>query len=795
MSEALSQPRVNARRLVLGRGRYGDDLRFARLAHAAFVRSPHAHARIMRVDLAPALAAPGVIAVFDAAALATTCAPWQTRLETFPQHQSMPQGPLASAHALWQGQPVVIVIAATRALAEDAAGLVEIDYEALPAAAAFPAVLEPGAARAHPELPDNLAFEHRIASGDAATAFAAAHHVVRRRFIFSRNTAVSLEPRTLIADFEPGVRRLTVHASTQVPHQLRSILSRQMQLPETQVRVIAPDVGGGFGVKLHCYDDEMATCAAAMLLGRPVKFVADRLESMASDIHGRGHVVDAALAVDAQGHILAIEVDDVMEAGAHSVYPRSSILEGLQSIGFVAAAYALEHYSARLRVAWQNKIGTASYRGVGQPVACGVTEYLIDAAARELAIDPAQMRRRNLRSASRGGSKTPAGFDAGGLSHEACLDRLLALMDYEGLRQRQKDARAAGRLLGIGLASFVEQNSPGAAFYGAAGVAISAMDGCTLRLEPDGSMACITSNVDQGQGVETTLAQIVAAEFGMALTAVRVVQGDTQATPVGGGVFASRGLTVSGEAALVAARRLREQLIGMVAALWQVAPDAIELAEGTVRLRASRAATETGAIPTSGAAAPPAPLSLPQLARILNFEQHRLPAGLEPATIATAQVFMQQPFLLANGMQASLVEVDPDTGFVRLLGHWLVEDCGRVLNPLLADEQLRGGVIQGIGAALLEECRYDTEGQILTGTLADYLLPMAGEMPDIVIDHVHTPVTSTQLGVKGVGEAGTIGAAAAVGNAINDALASLGGEVCAQPYTPERILRALGRAT
>ncbi len=776
LRSARGSPRVAARRLIAGRGRYGDDLRFAGLCHAAFVRSPYAHARIERIDLHQALGSPGVIAAFDAASLASTCRPWTTRLATFPQHRSPAQGPLAAERVLWQGQPVALVIASTRALAEDAAALIVVDYEPLPAAAAFPAVLEPGSAQVHDAWPGNLAFEHRIGAGDVGAARAQAHRVVKRRFVFSRNTAVTLEARTLIADFDPSLRRLTVHASTQVPHQMRSILASQLDLPEHDVRVVAPDVGGGFGVKLHCYDDEMALCAAAVQLARPLKFVADRLESLASDIHGRGHVVDASIAVDRDGRILGLDIDDQMEAGAHSVYPRSSILEGLQSAGFVAVAYDPQTFASRLRVAWQNKIGTASYRGVGQPVACGVTEFLIDAAARELDVDPAEMRRRNFRTAARGGSRTPAGFDAGGLSHERCLNRLLDLMDYRGLRARQQAARAQGRHLGIGFASFVEQNSPGPAFYGAAGVAISAMDGCILRLDPGGGVSCITSNVDQGQGVESTLAQLVADALTLPAHAVRVIQGDTLTTPIGGGIFASRGLTVAGEAALLAAERLRAGWMATLAAVWQCPVEQVELQAGLLRS-------------SDGSHS----MTLAELADLLNFRQHLLPAGSEPATLASAQVVLPQPFLLANGSQASLIELDPDTGFVQLLGHWLVEDCGRVINPLLADEQLRGGVIQGIGAALYEECRYDDEGQLLTGTLADYLVPMAQEMPDIVIEHIETPVTTSRLGAKGVGEAGTIGAAAAVGNAINDALASLGGEVTAQPYTPERILRALAR--
>jgi carbon-monoxide dehydrogenase large subunit len=326
-------------------------------------------------------------------------------------------------------------------------------------------------------------------------------------------------------------------------------------------------------------------------------------------------------------------------------------------------------------------------------------------------------------------------------------------MNYKQLREIQK--REPSRHLGIGLAAFTEQNSPGPGFYGAAGVKITAQEGCTVRLEPSGTVTCITSNADQGQGVETALAQLIAEELEVPLESVRIVGGDTAMTAVGGGAFASRGLTIAGEAVLRAARQLAAR---------------VEVLRQTTGIR-----------------------PLAEIAALMNYRQHALPAGIDADPAVTVHFTMAQPFFLANGIQASLVEVDPDTGVVKLLKHWVVEDCGRVINPLLADEQLRGGVVQGLGAALFEECLYDENAQLLNGSMADYLVPMAGEMPDIVIGHVETPVSETALGVKGIGEAGTIGAAAAVGNAINDALAPLGAEILELPYTPQRILRALGR--
>ena len=770
----VGTPRSHARRLAAGRGRFADDLRFPRLLHAAFVRSPHAHARIAGIDLGRALALKGVVAAFDGPALAAVCRPWQTKLDTWPAHRSAPQLPLACGRALWQGEPVAIVLAETRALAEDGAERVDVEWDPLPALASPEAALEAQAPILHPELGSNLAFEHRIASGTPSAPIAGK---IERKLKFARHTGVTLEPRSIVADFDASQRQLTVYHATQVPHQMRAAIADCLGLGEQDVRVLTPDVGGGFGVKLHVYGDEMAVCAASVLTGRAVKYVCDRLEAFSSDIHARAHVVGVSLGVSADGKFSALSLDDVMEAGAYSAYPRSSILEGLHVILMAGAPYAISAYDARLRVVWQNKPATGSYRGVGQPIACGAVEAAVDAAARQLGIDPAEIRRINFRGEAHGDAPTPTGVPAAGLSHEACLDRLLSLMDYAQLRKTQAAGRAKGRHLGIGLAAFVEQNAPGPAAYGAAGVKISAQEGCTLRLEPSGALTCISSHADQGQGVETALAQLIAETLDVPFSAVRVAGGDSTMTAVGRGTFASGGLTIAGEAALLAARQLAERLVHVAAALWSVPPARVEVSASAVR-------------EIDGARS----VSMAELGALMNYRQHLLPAGLEAGPAVTVHTRMEVPYLLANGVQASLVEVDVETGMVKLLKHWIVEDCGRVVNPLLADEQLRGGIVQGIGAALFEQSLYDGDAQLLNGSMAEYLVPMAGEMPDIEIAHVESPVPGTLLGAKGIGEAGTIGAAAAVGNAINDALAPLGAELTEQPYTPERILQALARA-
>ena len=771
-----SVARPQARRFVFGRGRYTDDLRIAGTLHAVFLRSPYAHARIEAIDLDAARTVPGVVAAFDGKAIASVCAAWTAQFATLPDHRSAAQPPLAVERALWQGQPVAIVVADTRAIGEDALGLIEVQWhelEPLPHPVAT-AVADPAHPPLHAALGTNIAYERCIVAGDPDTTLAGADRVIKRRFQFTRHTGVPLETRTVLAEFEPGLRRLTVYQSTQVPHQMRAIYAELLGLSEANVRVIVPDVGGAFGVKLHLYDDEIAVAAASMLLGRPVKFVSDRLEAFVSDIHARGHTVDASVAVKNDGTVLGFEVDDIMEMGAYSVYPRTSVGEGLHAISLTGAPYAAPALRARLRAVFQNKATVGSYRGVGQPIACGITEHLIDAAAAELGIDPAEMRRRNFRRAGIDPPKTAGGIAAGDLSHQRCLERLLQLMDYDGLCAERASARKAGRHLGIGIAAFVEMTAPGTGLYGAAGVKIACSDGCTLRLEPSGVVTCVTGATDQGQGSDTGMVQLIGDALGLDFDQVRLVAGDTAVTPVGGGTWASRGLVVGGEAALGAAHALRDRLIDIAAALLDVRRDTLVLSASAVRER-------------DGAKS----LSLAELGGMMHYRQDLLPSEVERSPVVTFHVVPTG--LIANGIQASLIELDPESGFVKPLRHWVVEDCGRVINPMLADEQLRGGVVQGLGEALLEECRYDERSQLQNATLADYLVPMASDMPDIVIDHVHTEVTGTLLGAKGIGEAGTIGAAAAFVNALNDALRAFGCAISEIPCTPERVLRALRR--
>lgn len=764
--------RPNAKRLVAGRGRYADDIQLPRMVHAAFARSPHPHARIQSIDTTAARASEGVIAVMTGAELAEICGPWTGGAAHIPSLRSPEQYAMAVDVARWQGEPVAVVVATTRALAEDAVDLVDIDWAPLPAVSGGIDALDADTAQVHPGEAGNLAFE---AKAGADTAQAGGSPTVSATFTFGRHTGVPLETRATVADWNAGDESLTVYASHQTPWQQQDVLSRHLGVDEHKVRVICPDVGGGFGIKLHVYGDEVAAAALSRVLGRPVKFVADRLESFVSDMHSRDHTVVASLTADG-GRVTAMTVDAVGGIGPYSAYKRASIGEGMMNLNLSGAPYALDAYTGRFRAAFQNRPTVAMYRAVGQPIATAVTEQLVDIAAAKAGVDPAEFRRNSYIAQDAFPTSTLSGVPLTPLSLTECLDTLLDMMNYDALRREQSELRARNVWRGIGLATFVELTAVGGAYYGPAQARVSTQDGATVKLEPTGKINVVTSVTDQGQGTPTGIAQIVGDRLGLGMDDIAVsFSGDTATTPYGGGAWASRGLTIGGEAAWRAADALAENLCSLAGAILQTAPDTLDVGPGGIRDRA------TGEVR----------MSLAEAAEAGHFRHDLLPPGTQPELAATRHYAPQAPFCIANGIQGALVEVDLQTGFVTPLKHWVVEDCGRVINPLLVDEQIRGGVVQGIGGALFEHCIYDDDANLLNGTLADYMVPMAAEMPDIQVGHVETPTEGTELGAKGAGEAGTVGAPAAIMCAVNDALRPHGALVTEMPMTPEIVLDAL----
>jgi aerobic carbon-monoxide dehydrogenase large subunit len=771
-------PRPNLDRLMQGRGLYVSDVVLPRMAQVVYLRSPYAHARIAGIDAAAAKRVKGVIAVVTGQELAEIITPWVGVLSHMKGLKSAPQHAIAIDHVCWQGEAVAAIVATSRAVAEDAAELVVVEYEELEAVTDMRTALDPETPVIHASLGDNLAFERHLDAGSVDQAFADADEVVEAEFVFGRHTGVTLEPRSVVADWNVAEARLTIYQGTQAPHMVQNIAALHLGLRDDQVRVLCKDVGGSFGIKVHIYADEMATYALSKLLRRPIKYVADRVESFNTDIHARDHRCKGRIGVKRDGTITAFEIDDLTGIGPYSMYPRTSAIEANQIVNLVGGPYTTKNYRARTRVVFQNKNVMCQYRGVGHPVACSITEGLVDLAAMKIGMDPVEIRRRNLVPDDGYPCASPAGLKFELLSHHAAMNRLMAMMNYDGLRAEQAELRKKNIHRGIGIASFIEITNPSAAFYGVGGAKISSQDGVAIRMDATGSVICQTSITEQGQGSESLTAQIVGSVLGVPMDRVRVILGDTDNTPYGGGTWASRGAGIGGEAALQAAKVLRGNILDVAAAILQSSPSELDIVNHQV-VNASDGAVR---------------IAIGELARIVYFRPDTLPPGIQPELMATRHfVPREYPFAFTNGVQASWLEVDTETGFVKLLRHWVVEDCGTIINPQLVDEQIRGGVAQGLGAALFEKCIYDERGQLTNANMADYLVPMSGEMPDIDVGHVMSPTAETELGAKGAGEAGTAGAAAAVSNAVNDALRPFGAIITEIPLTPRIILTALGR--
>jgi carbon-monoxide dehydrogenase large subunit len=771
-------PRPNLDRLMQGRGQYVSDIELPRMVHVVFLRSPYAHAKIVGIDAVAAKRMSGVVAVVTGKELADVITPWVGVLTHLKGLKSAPQHAIAIDRVCWQGEAVAAVVATSRAQAEDAAEAVMVEYEELDVVTDMRTALDPRTPVIHASLGDNLAFERTHDAGAVDRAFSDADEVVEADFIFGRHTGVTLEPRAVVADWNVAEERLTIYQGSQAPHMVQNIAALHLRLEESQVRVVCKDVGGSFGIKVHIYADEMATYALSKLLRRPIKFVADRVESFSTDIHARDHRCKGKIGVKRDGTITAFEIDDLTGIGPYSMYPRTSAIEANQVVNLVGGPYAAKNYRARARVVFQNKNVMCQYRAVGHPIACSVTEGLVDLAAMRIGMDPVEIRRRNLIADDAYPCGSPSGLRFEKLSHHASLAKLMQMMDYGRLRAEQAELRKRNVHRGIGIASFIEVTNPSAAFYGVGGAKISSQDGVAVRLDAQGSVICHTSITEQGQGSESLTAQIVGSVLGVPMTRVRVILGDTDNTPYGGGTWASRGAGIGGEAALQATKALRRNILEVAAAILQATSAELDIADGVVVNAGDGAAR----------------IELKELARIVYFRPDTLPPGVQPELMATRHyVPREYPFAFTNGVQASWLEVDTDTGFIKLLKHWVVEDCGTIINPQLVDEQIRGGVVQGLGAALFEKCIYDERGQLTNANMADYLVPMSGEMPDIDVGHVVSPTAESELGAKGAGEAGTAGAAAAVSNAVNDALRPFNVTITEIPLTPQVVLTALGR--
>ncbi|HET6184905.1 MAG TPA: xanthine dehydrogenase family protein molybdopterin-binding subunit [Acetobacteraceae bacterium] len=769
-------PRLEDPRLLTGRGRFAADRLPRDALHVAIRRSDHPHARIAAIRTEQAAAAPGVVAVFDAASLENDAMPLRAVSRMKDYHATVLR-PLAADVVRYVGEPVVAVVAESRYLAEDAAELIEIDYDPLPVAVSAMEAADTAAPRLHEDAAGNVLVSRGFARGDVNAVFAEAAATVAATFRMTRKSPAAIEPRACVAEWDAGRGLLTLHSTTQIPGIVRDALVDALGLPSQRVRLVGAEVGGGFGGKASVYAEEILIAAIARRLECSLAWCADRLEDLSATSQAFDETVEAVLAVDAEGHLLGLSADVLGDVGAGSIYPWTCALEPVQVASFLPGPYRLPAYRATARGVATPKPPTGPYRGVGRPMAAFVMERLIDMAAHRLGIDPVEMRRRNLVRADEFPYRAASGlvWDRSGFLE--CLEMAVATADYPALRREQAAAREAGRWVGIGVACYAELTGIGTRISVAPGMPINTgTETATVRIDSSGGVTVAVGVAANGQGLETTLAQVAAETLGCRIDEVRVIQGDSDAVANATGSYASRSAVLAGGAITVAAGEVRERLKRAAAHLLEAAEADLEVADGMVRVAGTDRA-----------------LTFRQVARAVYSEMGRIPREKREELAATESY---DPFFgtAASATHLAMVEIDPDTFGVRVLRYVVAEDCGRVINPLVVEGQVHGGVVQGIGAALLEEIVYDAHGQLTTASFADYLLPSAAEAPPIEVVHVETVLPENKMGARGMGEGGTIGAPAAIANAIADALAPLGIEITTLPATEERLFRLLAAA-
>ncbi len=765
-----SARRVEDPRLLQGLGRYSDDVTLPRQAYAVVVRSPHAHARIRALDASAAAKAAGVLAVLTGAELAAD------GIGDLPSDATRKRGDGAAAFATPRpalarervrhvGDPVALVVAETRAQATDAAELVRVDYEPLPAVAATAEATGAGAPRVWDEAPDNVAFVWEAGHREAvAGALETAAHVTRLDFVVTRVNAAPIEPRAAVGEYDRRTGRLTLHTGIQGPYLLRTQLAeRVFRVPQSHLRVVTGEVGGSFGMRSGVYPEHALVLWAARRLGRPVKWTSDRREGFVTDEHGRDNVSTAELALDRDGKFLALRVAITLNVGAY-LTPRSAG-PGTNNVGGVAGVYTTPAIHVRTTGVYTNTTPTGPYRGAGRPEATYAIERVIDVAARELGIDPLELRRRNLIPASAMPFKTGLVFtyDCGDFARG--MQMALESADVAGFGQRRADARRRGALRGLGIANPIE----------VAGGPFTAAnpDTAELRVNPDGSVSLFAGTTSMGQGNETAFVQIVSDGLGVPAERIQVFWGDSDLLGAGRGNGGSGALTVGGSAVVRATEKIVERGRRIAARMLEAAHEDVVLRDGTFTVSGTDKGVTWAAVARTA------------------YVPRQLPAGMEPGFSETA-AFTPPAVTFPNGSHVCEVEIDPDTGVVRVVRYTVVDDVGRMVNPMLVKGQIHGGVVQGLGQGLFEAMVYDAAtGQLHSGSFMDYAMPRADDVPGFEVDSHEVPTKINPLGAKGVGEAGTVGALPALLNAVNDALAPLGVRHLDMPVTPERVWRAI----
>ena len=771
-------------RFLTGAGTYTDDINRPGQCHAVLVRSPHAHARIRSVKTDGAASAPGVLAVFTASDMAADgvgslpCG-WAI---TQPDGSAMAEPPhpvLQGERVRHVGDPVAVVVAETRAQARDAAELVEVAYEILPAVVGTAAAAAQGAPQLHDQAPGNTCFDWEI--GDAAAtdaAFGKAAHVTTLDLVNTRMVTNAVEPRSAVGEYDAGADRYTLYTSSQNPHVIRLLMGAfVLHIPEHKLRVVSPDVGGGFGSKIFHYAEESVVTWATRRLGRPVKWTADRSESFLSDAQGRDHVSHAELALDPDGRFLGLRVRTIANLGAY-LSSFAPLVPTYLYATLLAGQYTTPAIHCTVKAVFSNTVPVDALRGAGRPEATYLIERLVDRAAAETGMDPAEIRRRNMIAPDAFPYQTPVAlaYDSG--RYEAALDTALAAADYAGFQARRDEAAARGRLRGIGLASYIEAcGAAPSAIAGALGARAGLYESGQVRFHPTGAVTVFTGSQTQGQGHETTFAQLVCDRLGVPFANIEVVHGDTDRIPFGMGTYGSRSLAVGGSAIARAMDKIVDKGRKIAAHILEASEGDIEFAAGRFTVAGTDRSLGIGEV--AGAA----------------YVPHNYPLEEREPGLDEAAFYDPVNFTFPAGTQVCELEIDPDTGAVEIVRFTAVDDFGRIINPMIVEGQVHGGIAHGIGQALLENCVYDTAtGQLLTASYNDYTMPRADTVPSYLTATQETLCPHNPLGVKGCGEAGTIGAGAAVMNAVVNALSTLGISHIDMPATAFNVWQAISNS-
>ncbi|MGH7319016.1 MAG: xanthine dehydrogenase family protein molybdopterin-binding subunit [Candidatus Rokuibacteriota bacterium] len=762
-------------RLITGKGVFTDDVKLPGQTYAAFVRSPHAHARVRRVDVSKARAVPGVVAAFSGKDLAEggvnplPCG-WLLPDIKIPEYRA-----IAAPKAAWVGHAVAVVIGETPFAARDGADAVQVDYEVLPAVTDGEKAVAPGAPQIHDNAPGNVAFRWCIGDKDQTdAAIRGAAKVVKQRLVNQRLIPNAMEPRASMASFNSATGELTAWITSQNPHVHRLLMAAfVLGLPEHKVRVIAPDVGGGFGSKIFLYPEEVVVSWASKALGRPVKWTAERRESFLTDAHGRDHVTEVEMAVDKNGKIVALRVMTNANLGAY-LSTFAPLIPTFLYGTLLSGVYEIPQIYCEVVGSLTNTTPVDAYRGAGRPEATYLVERICDLTAKAIGMDPVEFRRQNFIAASKFPYQTPVAFQYDSGNYGPALDRALQILDYKKMRAEQEAARKQGRHLGIGIATYIEACGPAPSqVAGALGAQAGLWESAQVRVHPTGKVTVYTGSHSHGQGHETTFAQLAADELGLPLEDVDIIHGDTGAVPFGMGTYGSRSAAVGGAAIYTSIQKIKEKGKKIAAHLLEASEGDLDYADGKFSVKGSPGRSKTF-----------------QDVSLMAYLAHNLPKGLEPGLEATS--FWDPPnFVFPFGTHLAVVEVDPSTGHVKILRYVAVDDVGRVINPMIVDGMVHGGIAQGAAQALWEYASYDDSGQLMTGSMMDYALPKADDLPSFETDRTVTPSPVNPMGIKGAGETGTIASTAAIANAVLDALAPLGVAHLDLPLTPGRIWAAV----